>query len=170
MLDACYALLGLSDALARRAGLPVINKGGGTPAGNLNLPAFTDLKQLGAQIEFSPGDLGELGISRNRLQPFVLLPDHFKIVASRPPGDSPLDFFPLIADGDGVAVISPQAFSTAIRAVLIDTALKFGMERHLLERLFQVQEEFSEEGGFWQLRALRLAPPDRFGIRQSVCC
>ena len=85
------------------------------------------------------------------------------------PGDSSLEFFPLLEAGDALVVTSPQNLTTAIRALMIDAALKGGMQRVLHARLFVAQEKFAEEGGFWPLRPLGLSSPDRFGMRQSIC-
>jgi hypothetical protein len=168
-LDSCYALLMLGEALSKRSMLPPMMPGGGEPFSEVELPSHSELRELQKRVVFSKSQLEELGLSMDQLGPFIMKERLFPVVGSFVPGDSPLEFFPLIADGTDLVVASPQSFSTAIRAMLIDTAIRNGMGRALAVNLFSAQEEYSLAGGFWPLREINLSIPDRFGMRGSIC-
>lgn len=168
-LESGYALLHLSQLVAAAAALPPMMPGTGTPFEAMSLPAHRELQSLAQLVNFTKAQLLEAGIDFEDLRPFVLTDEHAKIAALAEPGDSTLDCFPLLEKGETVIVASPQNLSTAVRALLLDTAIRGGMGDALRGRLMIAQEKFAEEGAFWPLQKLNLFPPDRFGMRQSIC-
>lgn len=168
-ITASYALLSLSDAVCERANLFRGCDSSGDPQGDLKLGTKKYLKELSQNVQFSESELDDLGIQIGSLAPFFLKDKHYKYIAKRAIGDSPLEFHPLLRTMEGVSVLSPTNISIAIRAALISTAINLGMGTILLRLLLIEQERFSEETGFWPTGFLKLSPPNNHNIRTSVC-
>ncbi len=168
-LSTVHALLCLSDVLADRANVDRDTLSSGKPMGQIQLPGKEKLDRLGRRVRFSTTALGKLNIDIKTLSPFVLKPDHLAFVSDREFGDTPLEFHPLMLEGNNLVVVSPSNISMAIRAVLINTAISGGMKRSLERRLLEQQESYSERTGFWPTPHIRLSPPNKLGLRASVC-
>lgn len=168
-LKAIDALLRLSDALAKRAGLTRRDFNRSTPWKKIILSSAERLKLLARRVRFTDIELKKLGISREALIPFLLEPEHFEYIGSSLPGDSPLDFHPLVAIPNGILVAHPGVMSLAIRAVLLQTAKQGGLGNTLMRNLAVVQEDYSEQTGFWPTGQLRLIGPSKDDLRVSVC-
>ncbi len=168
-LDAIDALLRLSDALAKRAGLTRRDYHAGEPWKKIVLPSAERLKVLARRVRFSDKDLQQLGISRDALVPFFMELEHFEYIGSSLPGDSPLEFYPVIAIPNGILVAHPGVMSLAARTALLQTAKRGGLEDALMKNLAATQEDYSEWTGFWPTRQLRLTGPTKDGLRGSVC-
>jgi hypothetical protein len=167
-LNAVYAILRLSDELARRANVDRLTPSGGEPAAVIDLPDADALKGLAARVRFRNDDLAGLGIDRQSLSPFVLEAHHFSYIGTAEPGDSPLEFYPLLQDSSGITVASPPGISTAVRAALVDVAKRGGLEDLLLSHLLIEQEHYSEGTGFWPALKIRLGAPDQHFLRSAV--
>ncbi|RYD85708.1 MAG: hypothetical protein EOP84_01565 [Verrucomicrobiaceae bacterium] len=168
-LDCAYSLLAISDAVAKRAQLQRRAYVGGTPAGEMALPSNEQMQLLSRRVKFTDAQLEKLGISKELLTPFYLLPEHFESVGASVVGDSPLEFYPLLLTEGGLIVISPGSLSLAVRACLLDTAKRGGMSNAFLSRLATVQEDFAVSSLFWPGSQLRLSRPDKHMLRASVC-
>lgn len=99
----------------------------------------------------------------------MLQQDLFSQIHSELPGNSPLDFHPIIALKNGILVAHPGAISLAVRAVLMNTAKHGGVAEAFLQNLAIAQEAYSETSGFWPSRELHLSPPNPSGLRSSLC-
>lgn len=168
-LQAVHALLRLSDALAERSSLSRGIDSAGEPAGTIPLPNKERLEQLARRVRFRRDALGKLGIDPKQLTSFVLKDEHFRYVTDREAGDTPLEFHPLLQDGEVITVAAPSNISVAVRAVLIGAAVFGGIEKTLQRRLLEQQERYSEVTGFWPVPHIHLSPPNEFGMRASVC-
>ncbi len=168
-LHAVHALLRLSDALADRSSLSRDIDSAGEPAGTIPLPNKERLEQLARRVRFRRDALGKLDIEPEHLASFVLKDEHFRYVADREAGDTPLEFHPLLQEGEVITVAAPSNISVAVRAVLIGAAVFGGIEKTLQWRLLEQQERYSEATGFWPVPHIHLSPPNKFGMRASVC-
>ncbi|MDO6415349.1 hypothetical protein Q4F19_13225 [Sphingomonas sp. BIUV-7] len=146
-LNHAYALLALSDALVRRAGLPRFTIGGGTPKGRVKAPDRESLEALSRRVVFTWHDLADLGIDAGLLTPFVLDPANWSGLREQEPGASMLEFRPLLLVEEGVVVAAPGNLSTAVRALLIDTAITGGMNKRLRVNLLAAQSTLVGQGG-----------------------
>lgn len=168
-LTSIYSLLALSDEIASRAGVHRLTPSAGDPKGRIAVPDVDTLKQLARRVRFTTDALTRLGVARNTLNPFVLEPRQMPHIAAMLPGESPLDFHPLIENENIVIVASPTGISLAVRAVMVDAAQRGGVERLLMSALLSAQAKYAEVSGFWPVSFLELPPPDRHFLRTAVC-
>lgn len=168
-LQAVHALLRLSDALAERASLSREVDSSGEPMGEIRLPSKERLKQLARRVRFRTDALRKLGIDPDQLSSFILKDGHFAFVSDRDAGDTPLEFHPLLRDGEWITVAAPSNISVAVRSVLIGAAVFGGIEKTLQWRLLEQQGSYSEATGFWPVPHIELSPPNKYGMRASVC-
>lgn len=166
-LSKVYALLRLSTALVDRSKLERRSKNEGEPKADIKVPTDDGLQALGRRVRFSNEELAELGIARQDLESYILLPEQFGMTGDEEPGNSVLDYFPLIAIDGGILVANPGSMSLAARATLLQTAQRGGVGDAFVERLAHVQEDFSESTGFFG-GELRLRPIDDFNLRATV--
>lgn len=120
-LDAVDTLLRLSDALAKRSQAARGAYHLREPSNRIALPSSERLKALARRVRFSDSDLEELSISSEQLVPFLMKPGLAEYVGSSLPGNSPLDFYPLLQVPNGILVAHPGVMSLAARSVLIQT-------------------------------------------------
>jgi hypothetical protein len=168
VLKSVYAALRLSDELAERAGVTPYSMAGGTPQGPVAVPSIETLKRLARRVRFSDADLTRLGIDKAVLTPFIIAPRHFRHVSDCEPGNSPLEFHPLLDTSSGLVVASPAGISLAVRAALVSAAKLGGTDNALLYLLLKRQQEYSEATGFWPGRTLDLSPPDKHFLRGAA--
>jgi hypothetical protein len=168
VLASVYAALRLSDELAERSGVVPLIETGGTPHGTMALPNIETLKRLARRVRFSDADLARQGIDKTALTAFVIEPRHFRYVSDREPGDSPLEFYPLLDTSNGMVVANPAGISLAIRAAMVSAAKQGGMDKALLFLLLKSQERHSENSGFWPILTLKLSQPDRHFLRVAT--
>ncbi len=164
----CNALLEISNLVANRAGLRRYSYNEGSVKGEVTVPSNDRLKVIGRRTSISDSDLSDCGLHRGDLTPFFLPPGTAKSIGEKSPGDSALDYQPLINLEKGCIVAHPGNISIAIRAHLISVAKSFGMENALLHRLMEEQENFSTESGFWPIPRLGLRQSPEKNIRGSV--
>ncbi len=168
-LDSVYAILRVSEELALRSNLQDPRPTSHDPKGFMHVPNGNTMRRLVDRVSFSTRELTRLDISQDLLAPFTVDPDHYSDVFKRPPGESSLEFFPLISRPNGIAVISPVNISIAIRATLVTAAQRGGMSDQLMSLLLREQEEFSENTGFWPVPTIRLGKPNSHFVRSSIC-
>lgn len=159
------ALLRLSDALVRRAGLERRQIGGGHPAGHMELPDQDALSSLARTVMFTWQELGDLGFELPDFYPFTLPRAQTGDLLNEQPGNSILDFRPLIGLPDGILVASPTNLTTAVRALLIDTALKWSMGEALQRRLLDTQAEAVWDSNFARLEGFPVRRVGSFLLR-----
>ncbi len=147
-----YALLRVSDELVRRAALPRYTMGGGEPNSELKIPASKRLSELARRVLFTWGELEKEGFTAEHLAPFVFEPEHLGLLLDQIPGDSLLEFQPLIAVNEGLMVIAPANLSTAIRGRLINCAIAGGLGEVLLCNILAVQSQLITNGGLMHVR------------------
>jgi|GEM_PF-2034437 len=168
-LDTVYSILRLSDALAKRANVARFEFKASEPWGRIKLPSNEHLKSLSSIVRFTDKDLEKIGVSQIALKPFFLDKQLHQYIGSSLPGDSPLEFYPLISIPDGILVAHPGTISLAARALLLLTAKRRGFENALCRYLERVQESYSEWTNFWPTRAIHLTESSKDGLRRSVC-
>jgi hypothetical protein len=168
VLSSAYAALRLSDELADRAGVVPLSDTNGIPQGKMGVPSIDKLRRLARRVTFRDADLGRLGIDKAALSPFIIERQQFPYVSDRLPGDTPLEFHPLLETSSGIVVAGPAAISLAIRAVCVNAAQNHGMEKALLYSLLKRQQRYSETSGFWPVRTLELPAADRYFLRVAA--
>lgn len=169
VLESGYALLSLSDAVAERSGIDRFSSSSGQPMGTIALPRKDHLKHLAATVRFSDSDLTQLGVNPDVLSPFLLESQLLQYISDRDPGETPLEFHPLLPMAKGVLIASPVNISIAVRSILINAAKKGGMAEALLEAMLVEQARYSELSGFWPVPRLELSRPNRHFMRGAVC-
>ncbi len=120
-------------------------------------------------MRFTNGELQQMGIDKDALTRFFLMPEHYPYVSDRIAGETPLEFYPLLADPNGIVVTSPVNMSLAVRSVIVGAAQNGGMENALLYAMLVRQQEYSEVSGFWPVPRLQLSAPNQYFMRASLC-
>ena len=164
----CFALLKLSDAVLRRARLDRYALGQGERAAPIKLPSQEKLRSLARRVKFTWAELDELGIAEADIRPFILDPDWSHTLLNSEPGDSFIDFRPLIATQSGVILAAPTNVTTAVRALLIGTAIQGGMERRLQFNLLDTQAEMLRECEFLRPERAAVARLGNTAARQYM--
>jgi len=167
-LNSVYAILRLSDELAQRSHVDRLSQSGGEPKLFFEVPDVATLNRYAARVRFTNDELSGFGIERQLLSPFFLALHHFPYIGTSELGDSPLEFQPLLPDSNGITVASPAGISLAIRALLINVAIRGGIQNLLLFQMMREQEGYSEETSFWPVRKIRLDIPDQQFLRSSI--
>jgi hypothetical protein len=163
-LNCAYSLLKLSDATARRSGLDRWTTGTNLPQGDFATPGAVRLRALAKRTVFSFDDLASLGIERSAIAPFTLPQNVAAGVREQVPGNSAVELQPLIAGSDRVIVAFPANLCTAVRAILIETALSAGYQDRFRFEIWREQNDFIQFSAFLK----RTAPPKlRDGILAS---
>jgi hypothetical protein len=152
-LRSAYALLRLSTALVRRADIEPGIVGAGAPNGEISIPSDTRLATLASRVRFSTSELQSLGISDEYLAPFFFEVAQRADVGSCEPGSSPLEFRPLLKTSHGLIVGAPANVSTAVRALAIDTALRYGAGRVLHMNLLEANRGLLVQSHFHPIPA-----------------
>jgi hypothetical protein len=147
-LRSVFALLAVSAEIVSRSELAPGIVGSGEPFGELVLPSDDRLLRLAARVRFSNSDLARLDISEGNLEPFFLNLSDTSGILANVPGNTPLEFRPLLKVRDGFIVALPSNISTAIRAHLINVAVEFDLAVRLQRNLLRAQANLLMEGGF----------------------
>jgi hypothetical protein len=166
--ESIYAALRLSDCLAERASVTPLIETAGKPNGIMNLPPMRSLLSLAARVVFKDDELSAARIDKQALEPFIIPSRFFAYVSDREPGDTPLEFYPLLNTPSGLVVLCPGGISLAIRALIIGACKKDETDKHLLANLLRVQEQHSENSGFWPVNELKLSEPNRKLLRGAI--
>ncbi|MCP4099360.1 MAG: hypothetical protein GY748_24315 [Planctomycetaceae bacterium] len=168
VLEAAHALLILSDVIASRVQVDRGTASGGNPFGSIQLPSNSTLSELSQRVKFSHVEIKRLGIAPDSLIPLILDTDLFRFVSDGEIGNTPLEFHPILSLRDGIVIISPNNISIAIRSILVNAALRGGLEKQLQIALMRRQEVHAEATGFWPIPQLNLSAPVKHAIRVTV--
>lgn len=120
-----FALLKLSDAVLKRAGLVRNIEGSISKSEELDAAILGKLADFTKALSFSNNELRELGISKKLLEPFdcgKLAKKQFKRETF---GSTTLNFFPVNIRSNGVDLLFPSLVSTALRGFVIQTIKSF---------------------------------------------
>lgn len=143
-----FALLRLSNSLVNRFSYSRRAIGKDPHKRKIDLPFETRLKSYRDRAMFAHAELAELDISVEDLAPFILSEQSASGVAYSGHGDSELEFRPLLQVSGGILIASPGNISTAVRALLIDTAVQGQQRRSLCKGLLTAHSERVRESGF----------------------
>jgi hypothetical protein len=168
-LNRAYALLSLSDALARRAPMERHAVRAIVPWQKISLPSDGRISVLSRKVRFSFKELASLGIAYELLAPFTLPEDLHEFVSDRLPGDTPLEFYPLIKTDVGIIVVHPGNLSLAARSVLLRAAQEGGVSGRFLSALSEKQQAYAEDSGFFPGGGMKLPPMSKELLRACVC-
>jgi hypothetical protein len=166
-LEAAFALLRLSHAVVRRSGVARRYVGEGLPGRTVKLPLGNDLLSLAERVRFSWQELADLGIEDWHLAAFTLHESASEALLQEVPGNSPLEFHPLVAVPDGIVIVAPGNITTAVRALLITTATDGGMAEALRRRLLDEQAKLVRDSGFTRIMG-RVQRLGTLLVRQSM--
>lgn len=168
ILASTFAMLSLSDALVRRAGLDRRMLGSGQPASKLKVPSQRRLNALSSVVRFTWVEANELIPDAKLLLPYILSSEEAHQIADQPVGNALIDFKPLLASKHGITVVAPGAITTAIRGLLINTAVTHRMGRKLQKSLNDENAKSVKLAGLEDLVEAPDIPIGELLIRQSV--
>lgn len=137
MLDSVNAMLRLSEAVARRAGIERNSLGGDSPLETIPEETLKDLGRLRAWVTFDDEDLSRIGVKRKDLSPFVFSPEQRELLDGYTPGNSPLEKRPILSDRNSIVLALPTAVSVALRCFVIDQCRKHKLDDTLILNLGQ---------------------------------
>ena len=166
-LTSVYALLAVSDEIARRANVHRLTPSAGEEMGLMSVPNADSLKKIARRVQFTTDTLANLGVNKEALTPFVLDPGHLPYISTVPRGESPLELYPLINCQTSIIVASPNGLSLAIRAAMVSAAKGGGVEKVLMAALLRTQEKYAQTSGFWR-GPLSLPAPDTHFLRTTT--
>lgn len=167
-LHSLYSLLAVGDALVRRCGLERRVVGSSTAGGIIRVPSDQRLQVLSQRVHFTSGELAGLGIDISALEAFFLSKSAAAMVSDSVPGDSGLEFQPLISTEAGLLVAAPTNISTAARAWLIDNAKRAKHAEALGHNLIKEQQQLVSHGGFVRLEGIERSPQRAGSFRQGL--
>ncbi|QTD57300.1 hypothetical protein [Parasphingorhabdus cellanae] len=168
ILASTFAILSLSDALVQRAGLDRRMLGSGQPANKLKVPSQRWLNTLPSVVRFTWAEVKELIPDSDLLLPYILPSEEAHQIADHPVGNALIDYKPLLASEDGITVFAPGAITTAIRGLLINTAVTHRMGRKLQKSLNDQNAKNVKLAGLEDLVEAPDMPVGELLIRQSV--
>jgi hypothetical protein len=118
--ESVYALLQLSDLLCERAGLTRHQLGADIPLEKLPQRIAASAGAMRRLVRFSTAELGEQGISLDRLAAFGFDPARRGDLVTEAIGHSTLERYPLALHNDEILFLLPTATSAAIRRVVVE--------------------------------------------------
>jgi hypothetical protein len=148
ILREVYALLTLSNTIAKRSEVERRTVGGGAPKDDIAVPSDMRLGALARRVKFTVKEIGELGIAMDDLAPFFLADYDTPSLLSIEPGNSGLELRPLLQTPNGIIVATPCNITTAVRAHLIHAALAYGMDEQLQHGLLHAGAMLMRQSGF----------------------
>jgi hypothetical protein len=146
--NGAIALLRLSTALVERSGLKRGTVGDGVPSGTVDLPFDARLSNLARRVRFSTEELGNLNLNIDDLESFFFRQEDAEPTLFSQPGDSPLEYRPLIRTRHGVVIGAPANISTAVRALLINTVAEYGLTRPFQYNFLNAEAEYLYQSNF----------------------
>lgn len=149
LIREAYALLTLSEEVARRCKLAHYELGSGEAAKQIILPRETDIYARARTVRFSPHDLAGLAIEREALAAFIH-PHQPNIGAT---GNNSLERHPLIEDGSDLILAIPSAVSLALRARFISRLDEGGDLQYFNAHLSSGQATVLVNDAVWALEA-----------------
>lgn len=125
--DSVHAILKLSDAIVERAGLDRNIVGLPFPRADLPKAKANILNQVRNHVVFSKKDLLSLNVDIEDLSPFIFDDQYIKDIPQSTLGNSPLEAMPILLSGEKIAVCLPNAIGLAVRRIIIETCIQYGM-------------------------------------------
>jgi hypothetical protein len=163
-----FAMLSLSHALVQRAGLDRRMLGSGQPAHKIRVPSQRRLNALPSVVRFTWQEIAEVVGDFDLLLPFILADDEMHQIVDQPIGNALIDFKPLHASEKGITVVAPGAITTAIRGLLINTAVTHRLGRRLQRFLNDQNAKDIKLAGLADLIKTSDMPAGEILVRQSV--
>lgn len=166
--NAVEAVLRLSEALAKRAGLAAGDLGQELPLKDIPKGALQKIPARRQNIQFSNSDLEQLGMSRSLLSEFAFGPGLRSLILSQSPGDTELERRPLVFHNGAALLLLPTAVGPALTRFVIEAVLSMGLtqkfERALANEFAKLFRDTPLLGGgagapiiFQEIRGLRVA-------------
>lgn len=128
-----FALLRISEAVCDRANLPRYSIGASTPTSKVTATFCSKAKKK--LLYFNADEIARLGITLHELKLFTFTHQHLSQVLTTSINHSPLQRFPIVNTGDGVALLLPTAVSSAIRVAVVSFLLARGYRGSLQRNL-----------------------------------
>lgn len=161
LLKPAYALLQLSDNVAKRLGLQRWHIEPSSAKGIVHVAPATHLEDRARAVTFTNDDLRELGVTREVLSPFIFREDDKVTLKVESTGHTLLELRPLIDFGDAIVLALPHAVSPAIRRFVLSELRNTGYLRAFGDALAARQARQVEKDGLWELQndAESVSPP-----------
>ena len=172
LLVPAFALLDLSDCVAKRVGLERWHSEPSKPGGTVKVPSATQIADRARAVTFTPGDLSELGVTREILEPFILRDKDKQALPSETIGNSSLERRPLVDFGGDLVLALPHAVSLAIRRFALTELRRLGYLSTFSKVLATRQARQIEWDCFRDLKGKTdsLTPPSPDGNIPSLHC
>jgi len=168
------AILGISEALAKKAGLPRGSVPTSVPGGDIIVPPSSELARLKSCVTFTTGEISHL-LGKARVPPSVLDGLVSDIGSLSPgsygPDSHPLTSAPIAKHEDRLIVACPGLLLAALRHRLITLATELDVTEELVQRFhLAVWQSVVDSLGYLQARLLadRRVPVDRVPLHEGV--
>jgi hypothetical protein len=125
MRRSVFALLALSDAVAKRAGLVHGMVGEPQPHSDIPREMLTQLNEMRKWVRFNGRDLEQMGVDVRDLSPFIFQPRGSRL-EEEPLTDSSLQRHPVLLFGDIICLALPTSVGTAITRYVVSTVALSG--------------------------------------------
>lgn len=139
--DSVFAMLTLSDEIAKRAGLRENSLGQELSLDAIPAEIADHLSRYRAIVRFSEEDLARFGIPLESLSEFVFSPGQRPVLATQEIGHTELERRPIAVHGGTAHLLLPTVVATAITRFVIESIFSMG-EVDTFERA--LSREFSE--------------------------
>ena len=147
-----FALLRLSDCIAKRLGLQRWHSDASMPQGTVPITSAIRLGDRVRAVTFTQDDLESLGASREVLAPFILTDEDRENLLGESTEHSSLERYPLIEFGDELVFTLPHAVSPAILRFVLSELRQMGCLQAFGNALSTHQARQVEEDGLGELK------------------
>ena len=170
LLESAYALLKVSEEIARRMDLPRWHQETSTAQGDIQLPDAAVLRRATGAVSFSNDQLLELGIDPDLLSPFVLPKVDRALLLTQQLGNTSLERCPLVRIGENLICALPNSISPAIRRFVVEELDRAGELSAFSRALAEYQFEQVRDRMIWEFRDFSLLPnvPEPEGAYPSL--
>jgi hypothetical protein len=141
------ALLRLSDAVVCRSGLVRWQAEHSSPKKPMRLMPSLDIKELGARVRFSLGELESLGVDPTDLDAFVLDENSREQLLLEEDEETGLHRKPLLRFGNEYVLAMPNAVNYAVRRFVLDRAAETSQLRELNSALMTLVQSCLSKNG-----------------------
>ena len=150
LLESVFALLRVSEEIARRMDLPRWHQETSTAQGDIRLPGAAVLRKATGAVSFTEGELSELSIDINALSPFVLSEADKPSLLNQTIGNTLLERYPLVRIEENLICALPNSMSPAVRRYVVEELGRKGQLRAFSHALAeyefeQVREKLNRE-------------------------
>ena len=120
IVESVFALLRVSEEIARRMDLLRWHRETSTAQGDIRLPDAPVLRRATDSVSFTKDELSDMGIDIDALSPFVLGEADKHSLLTQTIGNTHLERYPLVRIGENLICALPTSISPAIRRYAVE--------------------------------------------------